>query len=172
MNSRRTSALSTKSCWLWRSSSWSWRAWRALMLGRRLAGTRLGCGLGRSSRLQVSRPAINDSSQLVERLVSSERSGSVRAACDQLDPGVGFQPGHQLACPFDLGLDRFELGRGQSPGAPPVPGGMTNSGPLAASTINVRGAIKLATSASPNCSSRPKTLRSTGCRQTSLRSSK
>ncbi len=52
------------------------------------------------------------------------------------------------------------------PGAPPVPGGITNSGPFDASTTSFRGAIKLATSASPNCSSSPKTFRSTGCRQT------
>ncbi len=58
------------------------------------------------------------------------------------------------------------------PGAPPVPGGMTNSGPLAASTIRARGATSEAISASPNCSSRPKTLRSTGWRHTSLRSPK
>ena len=51
------------------------------------------------------------------------------------------------------------------PGPPPVPGGTTTSGPFAASTIKGRGAIRLAISASPNCSSRPKTLRSIGSSQ-------
>ena len=50
MNSRRTSALSTRSCWLWRSSSWSCRAWRAAVAS---AGRRGPSRLRSLERLQV-----------------------------------------------------------------------------------------------------------------------
>ena len=86
---------------------------------------------------------------------------------------AGFEPSHEPLAPSrprDLTLSR--LGVVSRPGAPPVPGGITNSGPFDASTTSIRGAIRLATSASPNCSSSPKTFRSTGCRQMSLRSPK
>ena len=113
------------------------------------------------------------SKKLLKRLFGAEWSGSVRAACTSSIRASGFSARQSsLRARSTSALTVSSLGVVSRPGAPPVPGGMTNSGPLAASTINVRGAIRLATSASPNCSSRPKTLRSTGCRQTSLRSSK
>ena len=44
----------------------------------------------------------------------------------------------------------------------PRPPGMVAFGPRAASMINARGAIRDASSASPNCSRRPKIFRSIG----------
>ncbi len=140
MNSRRTSALSIKSCWLWRSSSWSWRAWRAL---KSAVSCHRRAGSGRSSTAwRVSRRG-SSSRQKVSEAPRRSRTGRFRPGPLVTSSIVGrASAGHELACPFDLGLDRLEPGCRQPPGAPPVPGGMTNSGPLAASTIRVRGAIK------------------------------
>ena len=127
---------------------------------------------GPSSGLQF-RAGHQRLEKLLKGLLGPERSGSVRAACRPARSRASvFSPAIELACPVDLGLDGLELGRGQSPGRAAGARRDDEFGALAASTIKVRGAIKLATSASPNCSRRPKTLRSTGCRQTSLRSSK
>ena len=116
---------------------------------------------------------IDAPEELTQGLVGPERPCAIGSARDQLDPRGRLEPGEPALRARSTSRGTVSSsGVVNRPGAPPVPGGMTNSGPLAASTIRVRGAMSEATSASPNCSSRPKTFRSTGWRQTSLRSSK
>ena len=136
MNSRRTSALSTKSCWLWRSSSWSWRAWRALMLAAVFMPSGSGAVL---ERLAISRLA----SSLLKIVEAPLRSRTVRFRRGRFSPA---RSGRRFSgrrsswrARSTSALTVASLGVVSRPGAPPVPGGMTNSGPLAASTINVRG---------------------------------
>ncbi len=86
--------------------------------------------------------------------------------------GAGSSPSTSSRARATSARTTSALGVTSRPGAPAVPDGTTVSGPFAASTTRRRGTIIDASSASPNCSRRPKTLRSMGSCQTSRRSSK
>ena len=111
--------------------------------------------------------------KLVQRTVAATRPHSLAPLLTSAGPDW---PLLRLATNFPVAphfaLDRCKLGRNEAARSAAPARAIAASGALAASTISFRGAIRLASSASPNCSKRPNTFRSIGSCQRSLRLSK
>ena len=142
----------------------AWRRRSCLMLGR---------GSGRSrpasswaSGVDASRRALQE-----PRRVPNGPAPSGPLATSSIR-GAGLEPGDRAPGPLDLGLDGRELRASSVARRAAGPRRDDELGALGRLDDQGPRGDQAATSASPNCSSRPKTLRSTGWRQTSLRSSK